>query len=68
MSNLRDKRQALRDERRAAIKAAVTHANAITQSVVFPDRTKVAKRRQRADRRSTRRMLARSDGPHTVQK
>jgi hypothetical protein len=67
MSNLRDNRQALRDERRAAIKAAVAHANAITQPMVFPDRTEIAERRQCSDRygqmQSTRGILAPSDGP-----
>lgn len=46
MSNIRNEQRALRDEQRAAIKAAVAHANAIIQPVVsFPARTKVAEQR-----------------------
>jgi hypothetical protein len=46
MSNIRDEQRALRDQQRAAIKAAVAHANAIIQPVVsFPARTKVTEHR-----------------------
>jgi hypothetical protein len=59
MSNIRDERRALRDQQRAAIKAAVAHANAITQPVVsFPARTKVAEHRSC----DVARIPARSDG------
>jgi hypothetical protein len=72
MSNILNERRALRDERRAAIKAAVAIANAITKPVVFRDRRKVADRRQYSDgygqMRSTHSILARSDCPDTVQK
>jgi hypothetical protein len=45
MSNIRNEQRALRDEQRAAIKAAVAHANAIIQPVLFPARRKAAERR-----------------------
>ena len=58
MSNIRDEQRALRDQQRAAIKAAVAHANAIIQPVVsFPARTKVAEHHPR----DVARIPARSD-------
>jgi hypothetical protein len=72
MSINRDERRAIRDERRAAIKAAVAIANAITKPVVFRDRSEVAERRQYSDGygqlQSTRSILARSDDRDTVRK
>jgi hypothetical protein len=72
MSNLRDKRQVLGDERRAAIKAAVAHANAITQPAAFSGRWNVADRGQYSDGygqvQSIRGFLSRSDHPDAAQK
>jgi hypothetical protein len=74
MSNLRDKRQVLGDERRAAIKAAVAHAhaNAITQPAAFSGRWNVADRGQYSDGygqvQSISGFLSRSDHPDAAQK
>jgi hypothetical protein len=46
MSKIPDERRAIRDKQRAAIKAAVAHANAIMQPIVsVPARQKVAEHR-----------------------
>jgi hypothetical protein len=72
MSNLRDKRQVLGDERRAATKAAVDHANAITQPAAFSGRWNVADRGQYSDGygqvQSISGFLSRSDHPDAAQK
>jgi hypothetical protein len=73
MSNICDERLTLRDKQRAAIRAAVAHANALTQPVGFPDRRTVAECQPSSDRydqmqspRSIRAKLAgtKSAAPH----